>query len=255
MRGISLSLTVLLALLGGALHPAGANQPPAQQPTPEASATQIRRAKNLIEAERPARAYFDRARAMLRAKGVPFDPDVLRHPQWRRLLAPVFDRMNEMQAVHRAGPKIEGVWFAHTLYLPEKVEVVGDTLILVRNLIHEGRDVHIRGTGGSLYVYPIDRVGLTGTTLGATLRNSASLTNVSYRGTPPGRHALPPLIQGGGVTIDHSVTTIAATGAEGDPGAPAADAMPPLRRAGPGRRLRDQSAWQRGRRRDAGRRR
>jgi hypothetical protein len=88
---------------------------------------------------------FAIARNLLLSKGVPFDAEVLLQDDWKRTLAPVFARMPEMQQVRYVARPLAGVELADTLYLPEKVQVAGDLVIVGRHLVFEGSDVLIKG--------------------------------------------------------------------------------------------------------------
>ena len=81
------------------------------------------------------RKDFEKAKSILVDKHVPFDPEILLTTHWRRTLKPAFDQMPELQEVRRGTRRLKGVQMAHTLYLPEKVQLEGDTVILVRNLM------------------------------------------------------------------------------------------------------------------------
>jgi hypothetical protein len=143
------------------------------------------------------RKDFKPARDLLRAQNVPFDPDTLLTPHWRRTLEPTFRQMPQMQEVRIGANKLRGVQLAHTLYLPERVELEGDTVILVRNVIFGGRNAVIKGPY-NIYFYPIDKSGVIGAPLSeaipALLRGRANEAH----------HRLPllPVIPGGTITID-----------------------------------------------------
>ena len=147
-------------------------------------------------------ANFKKAKELLIKKRVPFDPDILMTLNWRQKLSPHFAEMAELQEMKIGPSKLKGVQLAHTLYLPERVELVGDTVLLVRNLIFEGRNAVIRGAF-SISVYPIDQVGLLGSTLDQALqRNGARFINAGFRRSIAKN--IPtnlPLIKGGSVTI------------------------------------------------------
>lgn len=150
-------------------------------------------------------ANFKRTKDLLIRKGVPFDPDILMTLHWRKALARHFSEMPELQEVKIGPGRLKGVQLAHTLYLPEKVELVGDTVILVRNLVFEGRNAVIRGTS-SISIYPIDQMGLLGVRVDQVLgRNEARFVNAGFGGSrsrnfPTGL----PLMRGGSLTIDTS---------------------------------------------------
>src|SRR5215813_6039785 len=59
--------------------------------------------------EERRREHFSPARELLRAHNVPFDPDILLTREWIKTLAPIFDRMPEMQTVRRETGPLQGV--------------------------------------------------------------------------------------------------------------------------------------------------
>jgi hypothetical protein len=145
------------------------------------------------------RRDFEKAKNLLNSKNVPFDPETLLTPHWRKSLKATFDQMPELQEIRRGNNRMKGVQLAHTLYLPEKVELEGDTVVLVRNLIFEGREAVIRGPF-NVYLYPVDKVGSLGTSLEAAMRRAnASLQSARLN------HANPlPIIPDGKITINTS---------------------------------------------------
>jgi hypothetical protein len=151
-------------------------------------------------------ANFKKTKNLLAQKGVPFDPDILMTPNWRKTLAPHFEQMPEMQEVKIGPRRLKGVQMAHTLYLPEKVELTGDTVILARNVIFEGRDAIIKGWSFSIALYPIDQTGLLGSTLEQALQRSgpqfinAKFSSTATRNIPTNL----PAIKDGSLTIDVS---------------------------------------------------
>lgn len=148
------------------------------------------------------RANFEKARNLLIEKKVPFDPELLLTPHWRNTLRTTFDQMPELNQVRRGTGRLKGVQIAHTLYLPEKVRLEGDTVILVRNLIFEGHDAVIRGPF-NIYAYPIAQSGVLGTSFEVALReHGAQLMKASWNSN----RALPvmPVIRGGTIRIDTS---------------------------------------------------
>jgi hypothetical protein len=149
---------------------------------------------------------FKKMNELLTKKGVPFDPVILRAPDWREKLSPHFAQMPELQEVKIGPGKLKGVHMARTLYLPEKVALEGDTVILVHNLVFEGREVEIKGTGFGISIYPIEQMGMLGSTLDVALeRRGVRFINAGFGGraarTLP---AILPLIKGGSLTIDTS---------------------------------------------------
>src|SRR5712692_5093669 len=120
---------------------------------------------------------FKTAQALLDKKGLPFDMEALTAPDWRENLAQTFAQMPEMQVVRRELDPLEGVVIADTLYLPEKVELAGETVILAKHLIFEGSNAVIRGNH-NLYILPINTVHVIGTTL-SNLNRSAKLAKTA----------------------------------------------------------------------------
>jgi len=74
------------------------------------------------------RAIFDKGKKMLLDHGVPFDPEILNFPEWRKALKPHFETMKEMQQEKRLSRFISGVHVADTLVLPGEVNLHGDVL-------------------------------------------------------------------------------------------------------------------------------
>lgn len=103
------------------------------------------------------RASFKSGRDLLLKHGVPFDPDLLLEPGFKKRLAPVFATMPEFQETRVVGKQMKGVQLADTLFLPEKVELTGDTVILANNLIFSGKRVVIKGPH-DLHFFPMGPV-------------------------------------------------------------------------------------------------
>lgn len=104
-----------------------------QQPSP---LTQEEKQKRAREARRES---FKSGRDLLRKHGVPFDPDLLLEPGFKRKLGPTFAAMREFKESRLVGNQIEGVELADTLFLPERVELTGDTVIIANQLIFSGK--------------------------------------------------------------------------------------------------------------------
>ncbi|MDQ3800648.1 MAG: hypothetical protein M3384_14460, partial [Acidobacteriota bacterium] len=117
-----------------------------------------------------SRKHFEPAKKLLLARGVPFDPEALLLPDWREKIAPSLAQMNEMQTTLRAGDSVKGVLIADTLILPEKVTLTGDTVILAKTLVFEGKSVEIKGIGKNVYVFPVEANRHLGTTFEQALK-------------------------------------------------------------------------------------
>jgi hypothetical protein len=152
---------------------------------------------------------FKPARELLQRERVPFDPDILKDAEWRRKLAPKLYGMWEMHASRRLGKQLAGLQLADILYLPETVELTGDTVILANKVIFEGRNAVIKGNY-NIAVYPVEEVGLLGATMEEAMldrgftRKAANFAPVSFKNAPNVKRLIPDLIQDGGITIDTS---------------------------------------------------
>ncbi|HEU4508228.1 MAG TPA: hypothetical protein VFR78_08325 [Pyrinomonadaceae bacterium] len=207
-----MKLAVLLILiLGFSLLPPNSLSSNAQERSQDAIATRQQRVElKLAQDGRQqkldrTRANFEKTKELLLKKGVPFDPDILMTPTWRQTLSPHFTQMAEMQEIKIGPRRLKGVQLAHTLYLPEQVELESDAVILVRNLVFEGRRAVIRGPF-SVSVYPIEQMGLLGSTLDmASVRTEVRFVNAGFSKAAP-RHfaANLPFIEDGSITIDTS---------------------------------------------------
>jgi hypothetical protein len=91
------------------------------------------------------KASFKSGRDLLLKHGVPFDPDLLMEPGFQKRLAPVFAKMPEFRETHVVGKQMKGVQLADTLFLPENVELTGDTVIIANNMIFSGKKAVIKG--------------------------------------------------------------------------------------------------------------
>jgi hypothetical protein len=76
------------------------------------------------------REHFASGRELLLTKRVPFDPDELLRDGWAERLKPTLDAMPEMHQARYETAPLQGLYLADTLYLPEKVQITGHTVIL-----------------------------------------------------------------------------------------------------------------------------
>jgi len=148
------------------------------------------------------RAKFDKARKLLTDKNVPFDPDILLTKDWPKTLKTTLDNLPEFKETRRGPQRLKGVQIAQTLYLPEKVELTGDTVILVNNLIFEGTDAVIKGPF-NIYVYPAGEQGVLGTSVEIASRHAEAQFIKAGWFKNAVRPPLP-IIRGGSITVDVS---------------------------------------------------
>jgi hypothetical protein len=145
--------------------------------------------QNVSQEDRSARGrearreHFSKGREMLRQKGVPFDPDELLEHGWAKRLKSTLDTLPEWHKVRRETAPLHGVYIADTLYLPENVEVTGDTVIVVNYLVFEGKNATVKGSH-DIHVFPAQPVAMLGTTLAVALRGSSGFLNVAFSPAP-----------------------------------------------------------------------
>ena len=160
--GKRLRFTLLVAVLGGTLSLGFYVIQSSFKIEAKANAkAQSRQAAQDKEAKVKERhEKFAKGRDLLLRHGVPFDPEILLQDNWQKILKETFDKMPELQQDWQAGEFIEGVIIARDLYLPEKVTIIGETIILVRRIIYEGTNPEIKGKGASFHIFPIESSGL-----------------------------------------------------------------------------------------------
>jgi hypothetical protein len=145
---------------------------------------------------------FRSGRELLVKKGVPFEPNVLLAGDWPERLKDVLAQMPEMREVRRGGKKLKGAQLADTLFLPEKVEVTGDTVIVARRLIFEGRDVLIKGNH-DVHIFTAEPPTLTDA---AAQGVRAQILDAGFNSAAVLRRLIATLrpVAGGHITIDTS---------------------------------------------------
>jgi hypothetical protein len=121
---------------------------------------QATRERKIAQAKKQARAVRT-VHKLLRDANAPFDPHILFSRVWRKKLAPIFDAMPEMQQVKVHSGTLKGVHFAHTLYLPEQVELADDTVIVARYIVYQGRNTVIKGPH-SLHMFIVNSTTTAG---------------------------------------------------------------------------------------------
>jgi hypothetical protein len=119
--------------------------------------------------------------------------------------------MPEMHLIRRPGKRLKGVQMADILYLPEKVELTGDTVIIANQVIFEGRDAVLKGNY-NVYFFPVVTEGVLGTTLEIAMQDQGTqFSTVSFKDSSPAKLLIPSkrfvprlLQEGWSLTIDTS---------------------------------------------------
>jgi hypothetical protein len=122
----------------------------AQDPTPEEAKKRARE-----QTEEEDRKYKARIRQLLLDKGVPIDPDLLYRSDAREKLNSILADMPEMQVNYFRSEPLEGVIMGGEITLPDKVELVGDTIIFAKKLKFTSSNVLIKGPY-HFYFYSIE---------------------------------------------------------------------------------------------------
>ncbi|MBA3240707.1 MAG: collagen-like protein, partial [Acidobacteria bacterium] len=158
----------LMAIPPTTLHSQGQNKPkqkkkvavlrqqnqPASPPTAQEVADSDR--GKLAQAEK-VRA-FKSGRDLLRAKGVPFEPNILLEPDWREKLKHFLARMPEMRKELFHSSILEGAQLADVFRLPEKVQLKGDTVIIANRIVFDGKNVSIKGNH-AIHFFALNSIG------------------------------------------------------------------------------------------------
>ncbi len=91
--------------------------------------------------------------------------------------------MPEMHQARYVTEPLDGAYFADTLYLPEHVAIVGDTVIVAKHLVFEGKKIAIGGPH-SIGLFPLYPSEVLGKSLKQTLLD-AGLPPLSKNEPPP----------------------------------------------------------------------
>jgi len=147
------------------------------------SASQPTQPGTQVNDSQPRHQHFSSGRRLLLEQDVPFEPEALLDAEWPKKLKDVLSGMPAMKQVRYERAPLQGAYIADTLYLPEKVQLTGHTVILVNNLVFEGRDIVIKGPY-DVHIFPTQPVAALGTTLVQALRKKAGIMNVSFGSRP-----------------------------------------------------------------------
>jgi hypothetical protein len=155
MKKLGLGLGLVIALLTFWPGTADLKVAPNRTATQQPGATPAQAQNPSQDNYEQKRADFKSGRELLIRKGVPFDPDILLEDDWRERVNPFLGQMPQMSRARRMSNKLSGAHLADTLYLPEKIELTGDTIIMARRLVFEGQQILITGPH-NIYVYVIE---------------------------------------------------------------------------------------------------
>ncbi|HEX8746778.1 MAG TPA: hypothetical protein VF717_06225, partial [Pyrinomonadaceae bacterium] len=145
---------------------------------------------------------FRSARSLLLKKGVPFEPNLLLERNWHARLRDALAEVPEFHEIRRGGRKLKGAQIADTLFLPERIELDGDTVIVAKRLIFEGRNVVIKGNH-DIHIFTVEPATLTEQ---ATEGNQVQILNAGFNDPSWLRSLASTLrpVQSGNITIDTS---------------------------------------------------
>jgi hypothetical protein len=119
-------------------------------PTTEKARAQLQRAARMSGTVR-------RMSAMLTKQKVPFEPTILFARNWKSLVRPYLEAMPEMSKTATLPERFGGATIANIVYLPDKIELTGDTVIVANYLVFGSRQVEIVGYD-DLLVFPLKSV-------------------------------------------------------------------------------------------------
>ncbi|MDX6531356.1 MAG: hypothetical protein QOH41_3646 [Blastocatellia bacterium] len=154
MRKLFISLWITLALIGQVISQSGTTNRLSQS-----SADRREQAVARMES-------FRSARDLLLKEQVPFEPNVLLGKRWREMLAGTLAKMPQMKTVRAESAFLSGAYLADRLYLPDRITLTGDTVILANKIIFASNNVLIKGTH-NLYIRPVDPVASPGNLAGS----------------------------------------------------------------------------------------
>jgi hypothetical protein len=106
-------------------------------------------------------AAFQTFRNLLLQQGVPFEPNILLQTNWKEILQESNpDFFSSKASIRLSDGKMKGALIADSIYLTSKTEFTGDTIILARRLVFEGKDVLLKGNH-NIAIFPIEETLLT----------------------------------------------------------------------------------------------
>lgn len=110
---------------------------------------------------------FMKERKMLIGAGISFNPDILLAKNWQEILQRNYPNFfDSKSSVWLANGKLKGTIIADQVFLRKDTKLEGDTVILARRLVFEGRNVSIKGpyniaiytVEGNVTTMPVDGI-------------------------------------------------------------------------------------------------
>ncbi len=98
---------------------------------------------------------FKTLRKLLMERNLPFDPSLFMDKDWRGKISQFPAFTQSLTSTRLTGNKMSGVILADNLYLPEKMALTGDTVIVANRIYFEGANVSIKGPY-KIALFPID---------------------------------------------------------------------------------------------------
>jgi hypothetical protein len=116
---------------------------------------------------------------LLAKEKLPFDPTILFARNWKSRVRPYLQLMPEMSKTETLPQRFGGAKIANIVYLPDKIELTGDTIILANYLVFGSKKVEIVGYN-DLLVFPMESV-LSDNNDGQVGKNGSSVRFINAR--------------------------------------------------------------------------
>jgi hypothetical protein len=116
----------------------------------EQARAQVQRAKRMS-------ATVRRMSNLLSKTNVPFDPSILFARNWKSRVRPYLQSMPQMLNTETLPQRFGGAKIANIVYLPDKIQLTGDTIILANYIVFASKQVEIIGYD-DLLVFPMESV-------------------------------------------------------------------------------------------------
>lgn len=169
-----LLLGLLSALTGVTQQQTGKKAPDNQKfsPDTEKARTQMQRAARMSGTVR-------RMSKLLTKEKVPFEPTILFARNWKSRVRPYLQLMPEMSKTETLPRRFGGAKIANIVYLPDRIELTGDTIILANYLVFASKQVEVVGYD-DLLVFPMESV-LSDNKDGQAGKNGSSVRFIKAR--------------------------------------------------------------------------